>query len=531
MATPEQFVQHVFGGGFATDYGPTTSVQPQGGGGNDLFLVLPWLNVADNVLYELDGGPHKAPGTEKIEASAYESGVAITGVFDYWITGTSGTAVQHRIIHVGTKIKKDDADNTFTDLFTGLESGKIPNYSTFDDILIIASNSTTDVPKSWDGSTAQSLAGTPPNFAFSVNHHNRQWASGVASAPSRLYYSVSVDPEDWVGSGSGSIDIDPSDGDRITAIISHKNELWVFKGPYKGSIHRITGTAPTGDNPFARKFFMAGVGAVSQESVFRYRDDIGWMWSDGSIRSLSATNEFGDMREASLSAPIDSYLRDHIVFNQITNTRAASDGKRVWIPVTVDGGSTNNQVLVMDYRFNPVRWSLVPGYGQAFGPTSIARVRDPTNALTPRIFLGGDDGFLRRGEVTTRSIDTTTAITFKIETPYLDYRTPKTLKTISDASIGIQPKNSGNVTFGWTRDDQVEQTVTIAQGGVDPLDTFTLGTSTLGGSRYVDRFDATLTGTFRAISFRVTNAVNNEDLELHKIGATISGGDFSTENV
>jgi hypothetical protein len=71
---------------------------------------------------------------------------------------------------------------------------------------------------------------------------------GRATNPSRLYYSANVDPEDWVGVGSGSIDIDINDGDMITGIASYQDNLFVFKGPNKGSIHRITGSSPTGSD-------------------------------------------------------------------------------------------------------------------------------------------------------------------------------------------------------------------------------------------------------------------------------------------
>ena len=78
------------------------------------------------------------------------------------------------------------------------------------------------------------------------------------------------------------LDIDPGDGDRITGLVSHKNELWVFKGPHKGSIHRITGTS---NSDWARTTFIEGVGAVWQNSIFRFGDDIGFLWSDGSPRT------------------------------------------------------------------------------------------------------------------------------------------------------------------------------------------------------------------------------------------------------
>ena len=64
-------------------------------------------------------------------------------------------------MHAGTNIYQDAGSGTFSSLFSGMTSGAIPQYSTFKDLMITGNDSTADVPKSWDGSTAQNLAGTP----------------------------------------------------------------------------------------------------------------------------------------------------------------------------------------------------------------------------------------------------------------------------------------------------------------------------------------------------------------------------------
>ena len=524
MPSKRTFVKHVFGGGWSTDFGPNANVAIQGG-----QALLPFLVDAQNVSYELDGGPHKIGGTTKLNSSAVESGAVIKGLYDFWISGTGGSSTQKRIIYVNDSIYKDDADGSFDQIKSGLETDKVVNFSTFDDLLLIATDSTTDVPMSWDGSTFQSLSGNPPNFAFSVKHKNRQWASGNAAAPSILYYSVNVDPEDWVGSGSGSIQIDPDDGDRITAIASYKNELWVFKGPYKGSIHRITGSAPTGDDAFARNTFIEGVGAVSQSMVFTYRDDLAFMWSDGTLRSLKATASFGDFNEVALSRPITTWLQDHLNFGRLKHGWAINSSSKgeALLSVAIDGSTNNNCMLSMDYRFEPVRWAL----WDAFEFGAIAEVIDSASSDRRIVMSGGNDGFVRKLYQSTRSIDGDTAISTVVTTPFLDYGDPLRLKTVSAASCAIAPKNTGNVTFGWQNDNNAQQTQTFTQGGGAALDSFVLGTDVLGGSRFVDRFIPLETGgSFRAIQYQIAHSTNNEDLEFHNIGAQLEGDSESLEN-
>lgn len=530
MTTKATQVKHVFAGGWATDFGPTA----QTGIDKNNQVPIPYLVDAENLSFELDGGIRKVGGADKLNSTVVESGEQIRGLYDYWKQGTGGSPTQKRIIHAGTKILKDDADGTFDALFTGLEDDTVPSYATFDDILLIASDSNTDVPKSWDGSTAQDLAGSPPNLGIIAIHKNRAWGAGVAANPSRLYYAVDVDPEDWAGSGSGSIDIDPNDGDRITAIASHKNELWVFKGPYKGSIHRITGSAPTGGDAFARTTFIDGLGAVAHNTIFRFRDDLGFIWSDGSIHSLAATAAFGDFEEASLSRPINRYIRDHVNADRLTHAWAATDVLRgvVVFTIPVDTSTDNNLMLMMDYRFNPVRWAK----WSAFAGGALASIVDQTNNNQPSLMFGGNDGFVRRMNRPTRAIDSTTAISTTVTTPFLSYGNQIMMKTISEASVGISPKGAYNATFGWQRDDNAQQTQTFSQGGGDVLgvasaNQFTLGTSTLGGSSFVDRFmDLPEGGEFRSAQYQVKNSGVNEDLEVHSISTAIKGQAWSTES-
>ncbi len=525
MASKTQYIRHLFDGGWATDFGPNADIVVDQGG----QIRIPFLVDAENLLYEFDGGPHKMPGTAKLNSSQMESGAVIKGLFDYWDTGTGAASSQHRIVHVGTTIKRDDADGTFTDLFTGLQSGAVPAYAVLEDILVMANDHVSDVPRSWDGTTAQNLAGSPPNFSFSVTHKNRMWAAGVEANSSRLYYSALLDAEDWTGAGSGSIDIDPRDGDRLTAIASHRDELWAFKGPYKGSIHRIAGSAPTGADSFARKTFVTGVGAVGHNTLFRFADDLGFMWSDGSVRSLGTTEKFGDFLETALSRPINvGFMNERVNIARLKHAWAAVDDIRGLVVITlpIDANTNNNAVLAMDFRFSPVRWSFLSGLAAG----CVASVVDQTNNDRRVVMLGGNDGHVRKWGQSTRTNDGT-GISYKWTTPYLSYGSPVIMKTLSAAAIGLQPKNNANITFGWQRDNNAQQTQTVTQGGGALLDSFTLGTDTLGGGRFVDRFlELEEGGEFRSVQFQITHNTNNEDIEVHALTAAITGGSVSTEN-
>lgn len=531
MPSRQAWITHTFGGGWATDFGASYFAPPDQGG----RVVIPFLTDARNTVFEFDGGLRKAPGTNRLNATSVSAGGSddILGVFDYWRMGTANTPVQRRILHVGTAIMEDGGNGVFANLFTGLENTVVPQYSTFDDLLLIGSTSTTDVPRSWDGTTAQNLAGSPPRFSFSVPHKNRQWAAGVWTTGSRVYYSENLDPENWTAAGSGSIDIDPNDGDVIVGIASHKNDLWVFKGPYNGSIHRITGSAPTGSDAFARTTFIRGIPAAWINSIFRFGDDLGFVSSRGSVHSLAATAAFGDFNQAYLSYPIGRYLREDIAQNRHRTWWAATDttNGQVWLSLSPSGQTTNTRSLIMDYRFLAQgerfpRWSYWDS--RAFG--SLASVIDTNNR--PRLMAGAYDGFVYRLQQATRD-DTGTAITHRSTSPYLSYGDIQRLKNIYSVGLTLVPRNDNNITFGWQRDSNTQQTQTITQGGGGfLLDTSILGTGILGAAgQFTPRFAELETGgEFRTIQYDFQEAAASSDFEIHGFVTALEPSSISTEN-
>ncbi len=531
MTSKRRTIKHLFGGGFATDYGPAAPIGADSGG----TLTLPFLLEAENVFFELDGGPHKIGGTTKLNSSTINSGDEIRGMVDFWRQGTAGAPTQQRVLYSGTKIYADAANGTFSSIKTGLEDDKVPCFTVFNDKLIMSSDSTVDVPMTYDGTNVTNLGGTPPAFSFSCVHKNHLFAAGVASLPSRLYYSKTLDAADWTDTTSGYIDIDPNDGDRITGIASYKDNLWVFKGPYKGSIHRIAGSANTGSDSWSRITFVDKLGAISHNTIFKFGDDLGFMWSDGSIRSLKATSAYGDFNQATLSRPIAQYIKNHVNLTYLHRAWAATytPNNTVVFCLPIDTGAFPNQILMMDFSRTPVWWAKWP----ALNACCVASVVDASQSNQPILMIGGRDGYVRKTGAATRSIDGTSNISANVATPFLNYGDASMMKTLAGIAIGISPKGNYTATIGWSRDVFGLQMQTVNQGGGDVLGTstanqFALNSSTLGGSSYADRYiDTTEGGEFRNVSYRISNNGMNQDLELHSLSATIEIGAESMENL
>lgn len=528
--TNTKWIAHRFKGGWATDFGPTVHAGPDGN-----TMNVPYLTDAENLIYELNGGCHTMPGTAKLNATTLGATSTVKGLYDYWRQGTVGSPTQRVVAHVDTRVVAASvSDGIFSTIGTGFVSGAVPAYSTFDDLLILSSDASADAPKSWDQSTFQSLAGSPPNFSFSVNHRNRQWAAGVITNPSRLYYSDNLDPESWVGATSGSIDIDPSDGDAIVGLASFKNELIVFKGPNKGSIHRVSGGSPS---EFARALFIRGITAAYQNAIFTLPNDLGFISPRGTVHSLVASQNFGDYEQSTLSFPINRTLRNTVKQSSYKNWWAVEDNLNgmVYLAYTPSGQTRNTEFLMMDYRFIGLgepfpRWSR----WRAFGADSMAYVIDTNNRARP--FFGMNDGFIYRGDQTDRTHNSS-SLTPRITFPYLTYGADQVTKTLCTVAVEVAPKNDNPITVTWTRDGQTQQTdSTITQGGGDllgvwPVNQFTLDSSTLGGGRYLTRYlEMETGGEFRAIQYGLTDTRNHSELEVHGLLVALEAGSISTEN-
>ena len=466
MADKLQKVVLANGGGWATDFGPSFTQAPQNGA-----LLIPFCVSADNVTWELDGGPHKVGGTSRLNTTQIELGSnTVHGFFDAWYQGTGGSETQIEWANIGTALYSMSAMNgTLTSRATGLEDNKEPHFFLAKDIGIWASTSTVDVPRKLTSTpSVANLGGSPPNFAFGAWHKNRAWAAGAVSNPSRLYYSVNLDPEDWTSAGSGSIDIDPEDGDRITGIWPHRNELIVFKGPNKLSIHRITGSSPTGSDAFARVPFVKGIGSINQNGIGTVGDDVVFASPRG-IHSLSATAAFGDYVEAFLSRPILSYYQDelnHTVLDQCWMANWAQKGLAIWT-FAKSGSTAKNVVLAYDYRFQPGRWA---SWGRNSAYTNCHSLAIMQLNRVHRLYAGTTTGFVERiGDVSDRTLAGATAYTGEVRWPFLNFGSSATMKTAHGGWLSLAAKGSYTMTTGWTRDRNAEETAAVNQGGGDVL--------------------------------------------------------------
>lgn len=514
-------------GGWNTEQGPSAPFRLKGTGAAEEILVsVPWLVEAQNVVYSLDGWPRKMPGASNVNATATGASDHVMGLVDYWRQQTSGSPTQQRIVYSGTALYRE-AGGTLTAIKTGLEAQKMPWFEVMNDELVFASTSTVDVPQAYDQIAVANLGGSPPRFAFHVKHKNRMFAAGVVTAKFRLYYSALDNHEDWIGAGSGSIDL-PG---QITALYSHKNELVIFLGPNEPAIYRLTGSAPTGSDAFALRPFVRGVGATNQQAIILGPGGDPWFWDDNGIHSLEATAAYGDYAPQFLSADIADYLvaqLNHNRFDAIWGVNFSGAGYALWT-VSRTGSTTHDLILLLDYRFKPLRFAAWPAYAIA----SLAMVRDASRQTIP--WGGTYTGRVRRMHQTSRNI-AGAAYTALVRFPYLAFGDPFIDKLVSKGRVSVAAKGETTFTVGWQRDGNTQQTASVSQTGAGIVtlaassNQFTLDVDQLGGGRYVPQF-FDMAGSFKEIQIELSKGGVSEDFEPHGFAMDIESAGIGTTGV
>ena len=516
-------------GGWSTDFGPSAPFNVKGTGvAGEVLVSVPWLVEAQNLVYNLDGWPQKMPGASNVNATATGASDHVTGIFDYWRSRNAGNPAQQRLLYAGTAIYSESG-GTLTAIKTGLEAETMPWFEVMNDECVIATTSTTDVPMVWDQTTFANLAGSPPNFAIFEVHKGRMFAAGVDTNKSRLYYTALNNHEDWTGSGSGSIDVAADDGDQITGVKSHRNELVIFKGPNRGSIHRLAGSSPTGDDAFSLNPFVRGVGASNHHAIILGPGADLWFWDDHGIHSLAAVEAFGDYAPRRLSAPISDYFVEelnHNRFSYVWGVNFAGAGYALWT-VSRSGSTTNDRVLLLDYRFQPMRLALWTSYSAA----CLAMVRDASRQTIP--WAGTYTGRALRMHRPARNI-AEAAYTARALLPYLPFGDEFIDKIVMKGRCGLAPKGEINFTVGWQRDAATQQTTAVSQEGTATLapssDQFTLDTDILAGARHVSRF-FDMSGSFKELQFEFSQGGGDQDFEPHSFALELEVTGIGTTDV
>lgn len=452
-----------------------------------------------NTVHRTGGGI-----TKRFDVATYNTAVitsattAITGGFqlrhsdgtDYMVVGTNGG----RIVRL-------NSDGTQSNLATGLTTGTRWYFDQFNDLAIICNR--TDAPRSWDGTTFGTLAGSPPATGGPVVVHGNRALMLDSTNQRRLSWSILGDATDWTGAGSGNVIVSGPVGSPLVGLLRMTSEVLLGHRDY---VTRLQGTSPTTYAITNAVPAQVSTGVISPQGMIFSNNEARWLSSRG-IHSLGTTQRFGDLMESFASERIDPYFvrnTDYTVsLNQLSGAVACYDiqNNRDLFAVDTDNDGNNDTILVRDVYTGA--WSVWPSMSCA----SLWTAYNGTNGY--EVFMGGYDGFVRRLNV--RASTNTIGARFN---HISDLGGPHLAKSLRHLYVYLSEEGVGTVTVTTNIDFGASggQSYSVSTLGDSATlgSTFTIATSRLGNrSQIVRRLNVTGVGEFWEIGFANTQAGQN----------------------
>ena len=350
----------------------------------------------------------------------------------------------------------------------------------------------------------------PPNCNALQEHLGRLFTNDLVRRD-RLHYSQTENVFKWGGSGdSGALDIRVGDGDPVglTAIFpSFKGILVVAK---LTKLYRIDGTTP---ETFTTTEISRGIGCVSHKAVVATEDDIFWVSQRG-IHSLSATDRFGDVENAYISAPIQKDFNSRVEKSLLSKAQAnyLPELNSIVFSFAQKGSSTNN--VLYWYHVPTQRWFTWSN----IDAQAIAKSND---GARERLYLGRSDG---------RVAKTQTYVYIDVDTAGSDatYTTTQTSGRIApDGSLYSEKafKQLGllyddNDTFNITATFRVDrfdaQSASFTEDSSKTVlgTEFILGTSIVGENPDTAPRNTVIDGVGHAFQLTVSQVVDREWIEV-----------------
>lgn len=311
--------------------------------------------------------------------------------------------------------------------FTSWTAGKKMRFANFLDLLWAANG--TDIVRTWDGTGTDEWSTTKavnaPVGNLIATFYSRMNIAGVSSFPSRLYYLAPDSSYDMDWSAVSFIDINPNDGDQITALEKNSGILLIFKNRY---LYTWNGVQTQPDA-------IMEIGTPSQEAVTSLR---GVTYYFGVTYNSAGIYEYRGSYPIEVSRQVRGWLNSMSTANySAVSSWSEEDHVYFYIgDVTYTDGITYQNV-VLRYCVSKQIWSV---YTLNDGITS--SVLYVQSDGTQDVVLGTDDGSV----VTWNSgnSDNGSDIEYRFKTKELELGSRYMVKTIkkfvvySDASQMLQ---------------------------------------------------------------------------------------------
>ena len=264
---------------------------------------------------------------------------------------------------------------------------------------------------------------------YITNHDHHLIAAGVENNLNTVYYSVYNDPDNFTGTGAGSVVI----SDQIQGIRGFRTDLIVFA---KNSIHKLINI--NDPNNIRIDPITENVGCLSGYSIQEIGGDLVFLSPDG-IRTVAGTARIGDTELGSVSRQIQSIIGD--VANSINTftidscvLRSKSQYRLFYTDKNL--GSNVSKGIIGTFTPNGFEWSETLGI-QAMGLTT-GFDKDGVE----KAFHGDKDGYVYNHDIGNafNPAGVASNIVSEYQTPNFDFGDIGTRKTIKYVRLSVSPE-------------------------------------------------------------------------------------------
>jgi hypothetical protein len=305
-------------------------------------------------------------------------------------------------------------------------------------------------------------------------HDHHLIAAGVENNLNTVYYSVYNDPDNFTGSGAGSVQI----SDQIQGIKGFRTDLIVFA---ENSIHKLINI---NDNANIRiDPITESIGCLSGYSIQEIGGDLIFLAPDG-LRTVAGTARIGDVELGTVSKAIQPIMREvaeNINTYQITSIVLREKSQYRLFYSNVNAVASGQKGIIGTLRPNGFEWSETKGLevteiGSGFDTTGVEKYYHGNNSGYVFVHDSGDD------------FDGT-AVLARYATPDYDYGDLGTLKTLHYLKISIAAEGlvtpEVQVKFDYNSGDVPQPRNNFSLGTVNPSSIFgsaVFGTNIFGAS-------------------------------------------------
>jgi hypothetical protein len=257
-------------------------------------------------------------------------------------------------------------------------------------------------------------------------HDHHLIAAGVENNLNNVYYSVYNDPNNFTGTGAGSVQI----SDKIQGIKGFRTDLIVFA---ENSIHKLININDS--NSIRIDPITENVGCLSGYSIQEIAGDLIFLAPDG-LRTVAGTSRIGDVELGTVTKAIQPIITElaENVNEYIINSVVLRDKSQYRLFYTdTDLTNASQKGIIGTLRPNGFEWSETLGI-------EVTAINSGFNSNGIEKFFHGDTN----GYVYTHDFGDNfdgDVVDARYQTPNYDYGDLGTLKTLHYIKLSIGPEN------------------------------------------------------------------------------------------